>query len=131
MFHLSKALVFECKEALLTKKADILNRLQLIRVDFQTRDKGKDETDLSMNNIAETQFVHTSKNLRSILLEIESALSRIENKTYGVCEETFEEIEINRLKSIPWTRLSIEGAEIREALKSRYRNPKLRLLTNI
>jgi DnaK suppressor protein len=53
-------------------------------------------------------------------LEIESALARIERGSYGVCEETDEPIEIERLRAIPWTRLSIEGSEIREALSRRY-----------
>ena len=30
---------------------------------------------------------------------------------YGVCEQTGEDIEPERLSSIPWTTLSIEGAE--------------------
>ncbi len=54
------------------------------------------------------------------LLEIEVALSRIEDGTYGICEETEEVIEIERLSAIPWTRLSIEGAEIRESIQKRY-----------
>ena len=44
------------------------------------------------------------------MLEIEFALSRIENGTYGICEMTEEKIENDRLLAIPWTRLSIEGA---------------------
>jgi len=53
-------------------------------------------------------------------MEIEMALGRIENGTYGICEETEEPIETDRLLAIPWTRLSIEGAELRESLGRRY-----------
>jgi DnaK suppressor protein len=35
-------------------------------------------------------------------------------------KKTEESIEPDRLKAIPWTRLSIEGAEIRESLNKRY-----------
>ena len=38
----------------------------------------------------------------------------------GTVEETEELIEPERLRAIPWTRLSIEGAEIRESLTKRY-----------
>ena len=55
------------------------------------------------------------------LLEIEAALHRISAGTYGICEETEEFIEQERLQALPWTRLSIEGAEIREALTKTYR----------
>jgi DnaK suppressor protein len=58
--------------------------------------------------------------LRSQLFEIESALGRIESGAFGFCEETEEPIEIERLRAIPWTRLSIEGAELRESVNRRY-----------
>ncbi|PIR22351.1 MAG: hypothetical protein COV44_08435 [Deltaproteobacteria bacterium CG11_big_fil_rev_8_21_14_0_20_45_16] len=48
------------------------------------------------------------------LREIDEALGRIKDNTYGVCEETGTPIEEKRLNAIPWTRLSLEGAEIRE-----------------
>lgn len=128
MHHLNQSLVLECKEALLKKKADLLNRIQVTQSEFQNRDRGKDETDLSMNNLAESQFVNSIRQIRFTLLEIETALMKIEKGNFGICEETYEEIEVNRLKAIPWTRLSIEGAEIRDSLKSRFNEPKLRLL---
>ena len=48
----------------------------------------------------------------------------MEQGTYGFCEETDEPIETERLLTIPWTRYSIEGAEIKEALtrKSAHKN---------
>jgi DnaK suppressor protein len=58
--------------------------------------------------------------LRAQLFEIDSALGRIENGSFGLCEETEEAIEPERLRAIPWTRLSIEGAEIRESMNKRY-----------
>ncbi|MCM0605892.1 MAG: TraR/DksA C4-type zinc finger protein [Xanthomonadaceae bacterium] len=54
------------------------------------------------------------------LREIDLALERIEQGTYGICEETEEEIEADRLMAIPWTRVSFEGAEIRETNQRRY-----------
>ncbi|HYG35926.1 MAG TPA: TraR/DksA C4-type zinc finger protein, partial [Clostridia bacterium] len=43
---------------------------------------------------------------QNALYEIEQALNRIDNGTYGVCELTGESIEAERLKAIPWTRYS-------------------------
>ena len=45
------------------------------------------------------------------LSEIEGALTRIRNGTYGVCEVTGEPISEARLRAIPWTRVSIGAAE--------------------
>jgi len=40
---------------------------------------------------------------------LEAALVRIENKTYGVCRETGKLIQKERLKAVPHTTLSIEA----------------------
>lgn len=40
------------------------------------------------------------------LYEIEQALTRIRNGTYGVCEITGEQIEAERLSAVPWARFS-------------------------
>ncbi len=54
------------------------------------------------------------------LREIEVALSRIEDGSYGVCEEFEEPISKKRLQKIPWTRLCIEAAEQLEREKTQY-----------
>jgi RNA polymerase-binding transcription factor DksA len=42
------------------------------------------------------------------LYEVEEAIKRILNGTYGICEETGEMISESRLRAIPWTRFSRE-----------------------
>jgi len=49
------------------------------------------------------------------LFEIEEALRRIADGTYGVCEETGKPISSARLRAIPWTRFSKEVEERLEA----------------
>ncbi|MES2964189.1 MAG: TraR/DksA family transcriptional regulator [Bdellovibrionota bacterium] len=113
-------LVQECKRRLLEAKMDLLNRVRDTRRDLTFEDKGGDEADQTVRILAEAEILTLNERLRSQLLEIELALSRIESGAYGVCEETEEMIEKDRLLAIPWTRLSIEGAEIRESVKKRY-----------
>ena len=43
------------------------------------------------------------------LYEIDAALKRIEDGTYGICELTGQAIPWERLEAIPWTRFSIEA----------------------
>jgi RNA polymerase-binding protein DksA len=43
------------------------------------------------------------------LYEVDAALKRIEDGTYGVCELTGRPIPWKRLEAIPWTRFSIEA----------------------
>jgi RNA polymerase-binding transcription factor DksA len=45
---------------------------------------------------------------QATLFEINAALKRILNGTYGVCEETGQPIPAARLRAIPWTRFSKE-----------------------
>ncbi len=117
---ITKALVEECRGKLLKTKEDILNRVQEVRKDLYFEDKGGDEADQTARILNEKEILTLHDRLRQQLFEIEQALSRIETGTFGVCEETEEQIEPERLKAIPWTRLSIEGAEIRESMKKRY-----------
>ena len=118
---ISEKLVHECRSKLLSSKTDILNRVKEARMNLdQNEEKGGDEGDQTVRVLAEQEFLSMHERLRSQLMEIESALARIEGGTFGYCEETEEEIEADRLRAIPWTRLSIEGAEIRESMNKRY-----------
>jgi len=49
-----------------------------------------------------------------LLKKIDDALSRIDNKTFGVCEECGEEIGVNRLKVRPVATLCIACKEEQE-----------------
>ena len=118
--ELSGALVNECKDKLLLIKSDLLNRVKDARGKLDQFERGGDEADQTMRLLAEQEMLNLTDRLRSQLLEIESALGRIESGNFGFCEETEEVIETERLRAIPWTRLSIEGAEIRESLNKRY-----------
>ncbi len=51
---------------------------------------------------------------RKTLIEIQHALTRIQNGTFGLCEGLGRLIEENRLEAIPWTRYSLEYARMIE-----------------
>ena len=113
-------IVQECRRKLLATKAELMNRAKQCRIEFSTNDKNYgDEIDQSVAFLAEHNYLVTQERIRHQLFEIESALSRIEQGVYGICEETQEPIETERLLALPFTTLSIEGAEIREALRHR------------
>ncbi len=58
---------------------------------------------------------------QDILYEIDEALRRIENKTYGICEMTGDPIEMERLKVLPHARLSVEAQSEIERGRVRYK----------
>jgi DnaK suppressor protein len=113
-------LVEKCKVKLLSNKAEVLNRVKEARKTMVNEERGGDEADQTVRALAEAEFVSKNERLRARLVEIEQALYRIEKGTYGICEETEELIEDGRLEAIPWTRLSIEGAEIRESMVKKF-----------
>jgi DnaK suppressor protein len=120
MSQIHPELVRECRQKLLQTKTDLLNRVKEARNDLNNDDKGGDEADQTVRVLAEAEFLSQHERMRNQLLEIEGALARIENGSFGICEETEELIEPERLRAIPWTRLSIEGAEIRESMNKKY-----------
>jgi DnaK suppressor protein len=114
-FILSKAFLMECRARLLESKSDILNRIENSRSTLsQNEGRSGDSGDISSRLITESQCLTFQRQWRQQLIEIENALARIDAGTYGLCEETEELIEPSRLKALPWTRFSVEGAELRD-----------------
>lgn len=119
--HLSPQTIAECRKKLISMRQDLLNRVRMAQLDFGHVEKSSgDEVDQTVAQLAENHFLIAQERMRTQLMEIDQALSRIENGTYGICEETEEPIEIDRLFAVPWTRLSIEGAEIQEAMTRKF-----------
>lgn len=48
---------------------------------------------------------------KRLQIEVAEAIARIENGTYGVCDDTEEPIGFKRLSAQPWTRLSLEAQQ--------------------
>lgn len=60
-------------------------------------------------------------NEQEVLYEIEEAMERIDNGTFGLCEQTGRPIEFERLKVLPYARFCIEAQEEREKGRKRFR----------
>jgi len=109
----------ECKVKLLKVRQETMNGLNALNPSLATEMAG-DEADLASAHISQTQALNQRDKFLAKIKEIDDALARLENGTYGICEETDEMIEEKRLIAIPWTRLSLEGAEVREREQKRY-----------
>ncbi len=59
---------------------------------------------------------------RKLIAKIDAALHRIEDGTYGFCEETGEPISLKRLEARPIATLSIEAQERHERRERVYRD---------
>lgn len=73
-----------------------------------------DETDLA-SSLIQQQINCTIRDREYIKLKrIDAALDRVNEGTYGHCEECDEEIAHKRLENQPWAELCIQHAEERE-----------------
>src|ERR1700723_3893974 len=70
-------------------------------------DRASSETDRAVDLAARDRH-------GKLISKIDAALARIEDGTYGYCEETGEPISIKRLEARPIATLSIEGQEAHE-----------------
>ena len=59
---------------------------------------------------------------RKLLRKIEQALIRIDEGSYGYCEDTGEEIGLKRLEARPVATLSLEAQERRELAERQFRD---------
>ncbi len=114
-----KKLTEECKKRLLKIKQERLNGMKTLQSSLSHEMTG-DEADMAQALSDQHTAITQRERLISDLYEIDQALQRIENESYGICEETEEPIEAERLRAVPWTRLSLAGAEIRERMKKRF-----------
>ncbi len=70
--------------------------------------------DIGTDNYEQEFSLNLLDSERKILREIEEALQRIEDETYGICEVTGRGISKARLEARPWARYCIEYAKLVE-----------------
>ena len=111
------------RQKLLAWKEDILREaketLQHLQDENQNHpdfaDRASSETDRAIE-------LRARDRQRKLIAKIEEALTRIDEGTYGYCEETGEPIAIKRLEARPIATLSIEAQERHERRERVYRD---------
>jgi DnaK suppressor protein len=73
-----------------------------------------DLTDRASEEIERSFELRTRDRERKLINKIDSAIRRIEDGSYGYCEETGEPIELRRLEARPVATLSLEAQEMHE-----------------
>ena len=78
-----------------------------------------DITDRATEEIERSFELRTRDRERKLINKIDSALLRIENGSYGYCEETGEQISLKRLEARPVATMSLEAQEMHEKAEKR------------
>ena len=104
------------KEEILKEAKETLQHLQ---------DENQNHPDLADRASSETDRaieLRARDRQRKLIAKIDAALQRIDDGTYGYCEETGEPIAIKRLEARPIATLSVEAQERHERRERVYRD---------
>ena len=104
------------KEDILKEARETLQHLQ---------DENQNHPDLADRASSETDRaieLRARDRQRKLIAKIDAAISRIDDGTYGYCEETGEPISLRRLEARPIATLSIEAQERHERRERVYRD---------
>lgn len=104
------------KDEILKESRETLEHLQEANVTHaDMADRASSESDRALE-------LRTRDRQRKLISKIDAALRRIEDGTYGYCEETGEPIGLPRLDARPIATLSLEAQEGHERREKVYRD---------
>ena len=108
------------KQKLLSWKNELLKESSQTLNNLQSDNEAKpDITDRASEEIDRSFELRTRDRERKLINKINSALKRIEDGSYGYCEETGEPIGLKRLEARPVATLSLEAQEMHEKAEKR------------
>ena len=110
-FHLK---LLDWKNELLKESSQTLANLQK-----EENTAKPDITDRASEEIERSFELRTRDRERKLINKIEAAIKKIEDGSYGYCEETGEPIGLKRLEARPVATLSLEAQEMHEKLEKK------------
>jgi DnaK suppressor protein len=111
-----RAKLLSWKDEILRESRETLENLQEESQNHpDMADRASSESDRSLE-------LRTRDRQRKLIAKIDSALKRIEEGTYGYCEETGDPIGLARLDARPIATLSLEAQEMHERREKVYRD---------
>lgn len=108
--------LLDWKEDLVRESSETIQHLQEESLhEADIADRASLETDRSLE-------LRTRDRERKLISKIDAALRRIDEGSYGYCEETSEPISLQRLEARPIATLSIEAQERHERMERTHRD---------
>ena len=101
-------------------KNELLKESSQTLINLQSENEAKpDITDRASEEIDRSFELRTRDRERKLINKIDAALLRIEDGSYGYCDETGDPISIKRLEARPVATLSLEAQEMHEKAEKR------------
>jgi DnaK suppressor protein len=119
--YMSKEQLDHFRNILDTWKRDLMQEVD--RTVLHMKDEAANFPDPNDRATQESEFsleLRTRDRERKLIRKIEEAIKRIDDGTYGYCNETGEEIGIKRLEARPVATLCVEAQERRERREKQY-----------
>ena len=108
------------RQKLVSWKNDLLKESSQTLTNLQNENEAKpDITDRASEEIDRSFELRTRDRERKLINKIDAALQRIEDGSYGYCDETGDPISIKRLEARPVATLSLEAQEMHEKAEKR------------
>jgi DnaK suppressor protein len=110
--------LMQWRDELIAESQETLDHLR-----SEIRDVG-DEAERASRESDNILELRTRDRYRKLLNKIDAAVKRIEDGSYGFCEETGEEIGLGRLEARPIATLTVDAQERREMLQRQFRDDR-------
>ena len=110
--------LMQWRDELIAESQETLDHLR-----SEIRDVG-DEAERASRESDNILELRTRDRYRKLLNKIDAAMKRIEDGSYGYCEETGEEIGLGRLEARPIATLTVDAQERREMLQRQFRDDR-------
>ena len=108
------------RQKLMNWKNELLKESNQTLSNLQSDNEAKpDITDRASEEIDRAFELRTRDRERKLINKIDAALQRIEDGSYGYCDETGDPISIKRLEARPVATLSLEAQEMHEKAEKR------------
>jgi DnaK suppressor protein len=121
--YMNKEQLEHFRQLLLAWKRELMEEVD--RTMLHMKDDAANFPDPNDRATQESEFgleLRTRDRERKLLKKIDSALSRIDDGSYGYCEETGDEIGLRRLEARPVATLCVEAQERRELAERQFRD---------
>ena len=119
--YMSDAQLEHFRQILMAWKRELMEEVD--RTVHHMKDEAANFPDPNDRATQESEFgleLRTRDRERKLIRKIDSALQRIDDGSYGYCEETGEEIGLRRLEARPVATLTVEAQERREMAERQY-----------
>lgn len=112
---LKKNDVIKFKKKLEELRNQLMHTLKGSTAEVKTPDEGtgysQHQADQGTDDFDRTISLEVSSREYHILRQIERALEKIDDNTYGICDITGEEIPIARLEAVPYATMTVKAQE--------------------